>query len=443
MVKANLKIIEVLQSFLNTVVEDPEIRTLFTVSPSDFSRDRKLPLKKLVGMLINLPKRSLSIELQSFFENLNESNLCCTKGAFSLQRTKLKPVFFKVWNDLLVKSYYYFYGDAVKRWEGFRLLAVDGSNFSLMNKPKVLDFYGSAENQFGGVPMGRVLQIHDVLNDLTIWGDMFPRKFSENAIINDHISFLPADSLTLFDRAYPSYSLIYLLENQEIPRHFLMRCKTTFSNEVKEFVTSKKNNLITTIYPSLESIKALKAQGYIVTKETGVEIRMIKVILPDGQIEVLLTNLFDDKIFTLKKMSALYFMRWKIETAYSKQKNQMQMEIFSGHRVVCIEQDYASSLFVANLQRIIEKQCEQDVSKIAKSRHYAYKINRNISWASLKNRILKLFIQANDTFTTLMELQFLFVKNIEPVRPNRQIPRPLPKRKRGKYQTFTNYRRAI
>ena len=167
------------------------------------------------------------------------------------------------------------------------------------------------------------------------------------------------------------------------------------------------------------------------------------MILPDGQIEVLLTNLFDDKIFTLKKMSALYFMRWKIETAYSKQKNQMQMEIFSGHRVVCIEQDYASSLFVANLQRIIEKQCEQDVSKIAKSRHYAYKINRNISWASLKNRILKLFIQANDTFTTLMELQFLFVKNIEPVRPNRQIPRPLPKRKRGKYQTFTNYRRAI
>lgn len=40
-------------------------------------------------------------------------------------------------------------------------------------------------------------------------------------------------------------------------------------------------------------------------------------------------------------------MRWKIEITYSKQKNQLQMEIFSGHRVVCIEQDYAAGLFVA------------------------------------------------------------------------------------------------
>ena len=375
MVKANLKILEGLQSFLNRVVEDPEIRVLFTVSPSDFSRNRKLPLKKVVGMVINLPKRSLSIELQSFFDNLNESNVCCTKGAFSLQRTKLKPVFFKAWNNFLVKSYYHFYGDAVKRWEGFRLLAVDGSNCSLPGKAEVLDYYGSADNQFDKVPMGRVMQIHDVLNDVTIWGDLFPRELSENAIINHHIELLPTDSLTLFDRAYPSYTLMYLLENQEIRRHFVMRCKTTFSNAVKEFISSEQNDLITTIYPSLESIQALRTHGYIVTKETGVEIRMIKVKLPNGQIEVLLTNLFDDKIFTVEKMSKLYFMRWKIEIAYSKQKNQMQMEIFSGHRVVCIEQDYAAGLFVANLQSIIEKQCEQEVSKIAESRQYAYKIN--------------------------------------------------------------------
>jgi hypothetical protein len=118
------------------------------------------------------------------------------------------------------------------------------------------------------------------------------------------------------------------------------------------------------------------------------------------------------------------------------------MEIFSGHRVVCIEQDYAAGLFVANLQSIIEKQCDQEVKEISASRCYEYKINRNVSWASLKN-ILKLFIQSNNSFEILMELQHLFIKNIEPIRPGRHPPRPLPKRKRGKYQTFTNYRRAI
>ena len=443
MVNTNVKIIEALKSFLNTVIEDPEIRALFTTRPSDFSRNRKLPLTKIIGMLINLPKRSLSIELQSFFESLEQPGFCCTKGAFSLQRPKLKPIFFKVWNDFLVLEFYNFYGNDVKRWEGFRLLAVDGSNISVMNVPEVLKYFGSADNQFGGVPMARGMQIHDVLNDLTIWGDIFPRSYSENAIIANHIRHLPEDSLTLFDRGYPSYSLIYLLANEESPRHFLMRCKTTFSNEIKSFVTSNKTDLITTIYPSLESIERLKEHGYIVTKKTGIKIRLLKVVLPDGEIEVLLTDLYDNKIFTLKKISNLYFMRWKIETTYGKQKNQLQIEIFSGHRVVCIEQDYAASLFVANLQSIIEKQCEQEVKEISASRYYEYKINRNISWASLKNRILKLFIQSNNSFEILMELQNLFVKNIEPVRPGRHSPRALSKRKRGKYQTFTNYRRAI
>ena len=443
MVNANVKIIEVLQSFLNSVVEDPEIRSLFSSKPTDFTRARKLPLKKLAGMLINLPKRSLSIELEQFFETLDESHFCCTKAAFSLQRTKLRPIFFKVWNDFLIKSFYIFYDDNVKRWEGFRVLAVDGSNVSVMNVPEVVKHFGSADNQYGGVPMARVMEIHDVLNNMTIWGDIFPRKISENAIIAAHIHHLPPDSITLFDRGFPSYHLIYLLANEETPRHFVMRVKVTFSNMVKDFVASRKKNLITTIYPSLDSIVELRMHHYIVTKETGIKIRMVKVELPDGEIEVLLTNLFDKKIFTLKKMSKLYFMRWKIETTYNKQKNQMQMEIFSGHRVVCIEQDYAAGLFVANLQSIIEKQCEQVVKVMATSRRREYKINQNISWAHLKNRILKLFIQSNNSFTIFVELQHLFVKNIEPVRPGRHVPRTLTKRKRGKYQTFTNYRKAV
>jgi hypothetical protein len=31
---------------------------------------------------------------------------------------------------------------------------------------------------------------------------------------------------------------MYLLLNEESPRHFLMRCKTTFSSEVKKFIGS-------------------------------------------------------------------------------------------------------------------------------------------------------------------------------------------------------------
>ena len=47
MVEANLKIIEELKFFLDTVSDDPDIRKLVTQSEGDFSRDRKLPMESI------------------------------------------------------------------------------------------------------------------------------------------------------------------------------------------------------------------------------------------------------------------------------------------------------------------------------------------------------------------------------------------------------------
>src|SRR5450432_1569005 len=121
MVEANVKIIEELKYFLETVSNEPKIRKLVTQCESDFTRDRKLTLERVVGIIINMPKRSLSIEIQEFFESLEKDLEPSTKGAFSLQRTKLKADFFAVWNQWLVASFYHYYGDKVNLWRGFRL----------------------------------------------------------------------------------------------------------------------------------------------------------------------------------------------------------------------------------------------------------------------------------------------------------------------------------
>lgn len=54
MVEANVKTIEELKSFLDTVAADAEIRRLVTQADSDLSRNRKLPLQRLVALIINL-----------------------------------------------------------------------------------------------------------------------------------------------------------------------------------------------------------------------------------------------------------------------------------------------------------------------------------------------------------------------------------------------------
>lgn len=443
MVSVNVKIIDELKTFLDIVSEDPSIRILFTNHSSDFSRERKLPLKKIVGILINLPKRSLSIEIQEFFDALQQSEQSCSKGAFSLQRVKLQPEFFQLWNKWLVDLYYHYYGSHLKLWKGFRLLAVDGSIFYLINKKEVIEYFGTQENQYCNVPMSRVMQIHDVLNDITIWGDIYPLKNGEQTIMYQQVDKLPLNSVTLFDRGFPSYTLLFLMNNQESQRHFVMRCKAGFNNESNVFAKSKKNSKTLFLYPGNDAIVQLKVHGYIVNKQTSVKVRMVKVRLSTGETEILLTNLFDEKKYTRQSLKELYAMRWQIETTYSKQKNQMQMEIFSGHRVICIKQDFAAALFVANLQSLIEKQCEQHIQQLNQKRVYNYKINRNVSWAALKHSIVKLFLE-NDSDYILRNLQSRFQQNTEPIRPDRHYKRIVKIRKtKGKYHPLTNYKRAI
>ncbi len=391
MVEANIKIIEELKFFLASISSDPELRKLVSESENDFSRDRKLPLQRIAGIIINMPKRSLSIELQEFFDSLGNGLQGCTKGAFSLQRSKLKPLFFKVWNKWLVDNFYHYYAHRVKRWRDFRLQAVDGSTVYLLNKAEIINHFGTRNNQHVSVPMARVVQVYDILNDITLWGEMYPIKKSEPAIIASQVPQLVSDSLTLFDRGFAGYGLMYLMMHEETPRHFIMRCKTTFNKEVIEFTRSGKRSRIVELKPCYKSIVMLKQNGYIVTAGTAIKVRMVQINLPNGEQEILLTNLYNEKLYSIGDLKYLYGLRWGIETMYNQQKNQLQIEQFSGHRVICIQQDYTASLFVANLQSLIEKQCEDYLQGINLRHKHRYRVNRNVSWASLKHTIVQLF----------------------------------------------------
>ena len=70
----------------------------------------------------------------------------------------------------------------------------------------------------------------------------------------------------------------------------------------------------------------------------------------------------------MPKLTAMGLKSWGIETSFGKQKNQLQLEQFSGHRIICMQQDYAASLLVANLQSLIEKQSEDFLDQVNQRR---------------------------------------------------------------------------
>lgn len=442
MVEANLKIISELKLVLAEVSNNEAVKSLFVNSAESFTRDRKLTIQKLVGILINMPKRSLSIELKEFFDILDDHKLA-TKGAFSLQRSKLLPEFFQVWNSWLVDSFYRHYGKKIKRWKGFRVLAADGSTENLLNKKDVIDFFGTWNNQHFNTPMARIMQIYDVLNDITIFSNLYPIKMGEKTIMNNRVDTLYSDSITLFDRGFPSYELMYLMINSEKPKHFVIRCKADFNAEVKQFKRSRKKDKTIQLKATSIAIANLREKGFVITKQTEMKVRMVKIKLTSGETEILLTNLYNEQLYTIDDLYYLYGMRWTIETSYGMQKNQQQIEQFSGHRVICIQQDFHASVFVANLQSLINKQCEDYLQRTNLNRKYNHKINRNISWGILKNNIVKLFF-SNEPLDILVKLQRIFERYTEPIRPDRKYKRTaMVKFRRGKYRTLTNYKRAI
>jgi hypothetical protein len=443
MVEANIKIIEELKEFLKIINTDSDLRKLFTNKATDFTRNRKLTYNRTVFLIINMLKKSLSIEIQNFFENCISENLNCTKSALSIQRKKLKPLFFEVWNRLLVDCFYNYYGDKVKKWNGFILIAVDGSTINLVDKEEVKNYFGTHGNHLREVPMAGIMKFYDVLNRITVFSKIHPIKVGEKSVVAQHIESIPENSLSIYDRGFASFSLMYLLIHQEKTKHFVMRCKESFNKEVIDFMLSTDEDKIINLGPNYRAIHKMKEYGYTVFLHTTIRIRMIKVVLETGKTEVLLTNLCDQEKYKREIFKTLYFMRWKIETSYNQDKNVLQLGEFSGHSLWSIEQDFYAATFVSNLQSIIEKQCESYLKNKNKIRKHDYQINRTLSIGSMKNKITALFL-TKEPKIVLLELQNLFERHLEPIRLNRNYERRKSKiRQTGKYKPLTNYKRVV
>lgn len=440
---ANLKIINDLKNFISESATQAELRELFTTSKSDFSRERKLGFERLVLLLINFFRKSYSLEIAEFYNWIELGEFTVSKSAFCQQRMKIKSLFFACLNEILVQSFYEHYGKGIKRWHGMRLIAIDGSTAYLINNEDVIKHFGTQSNQSKEVPMGQILSAFDVLNEITIRADMYPAKTSEQRMAQHWLSHYERDMLLIYDRGYPGFISIFLHQNKEQPQPFLMRCPIKFTHEIRAFVNSNDNEAVVSFRANKYSSEELYKQGFIVPAGSTIDVRLIKVILDDGTIEVLVTNLFNSQEYPYGIFKELYFKRWGIETKYDIVKNQLQLEAFSGQRVTTIMQDFYVTFFLSNLQQIIARSCEKKIVLIARKRKHRYRVNKNIAFGLMKNRIVDLFMIHNPD-KILHSLQELFLRHLEPVRPNRKYPH-LRKamRMRGKYQALTNYKRAI
>jgi hypothetical protein len=442
MLSANLKIISTLKEFLTTVSNQTCYKNLYKNAETDFTRTRKLPFEKLVLLIIQLCKKTLSVEIEKFFEGIN-SSLSCSVSALSLQRMKLNPSFFYSWNMVLWMNFYIEYGKNVKRWRGFRVLGCDGSNISLVNKPDLQKYFGGQSNQSSSYVQAKTFYIFDVLNKMSLFPQIAPYRYGELNMAYDFIEHacIEEDMLLIFDRNFSNYKIAALLQFKEKEIKYVIRVKDNL-NFSKQFVRSNKKSAVIEIFPSPASIDGLKECGYIVQKYTPIKVRLIRVELSSGNIEVLMTNLWEEEGYATNEFKMLYSMRWGVESNIGFQKNILQLESLSGLTPTSVMQDFYATVFVSNLHFLLIKQAQETLDNTMVDAKYPMQVNNNKAFGKIKANLIKLFISENPS-EILKTLYNYFIRAPLPIRKNRSFPRirknPMTK---SKYRTFTNFKPA-
>jgi Transposase DDE domain. len=439
MYDTNLWIIDELFSKLEELRKNKKYFTKAT----DFTRDCVFKFEVLFSIISNLPRRSLSIEITEainvFNEILNEKKEG-TKSGFCKARKKIKHELFKYISQYLVALFYVDKNaKRIKRWKGFILVGIDGSLMDLVDTPDVKEFFGAGKNQFNYQVQGRVMLAFDVLNKQIIKSTLENCHKSEIEIAKDWVATIGTDNLCIYDRLFPSLSLLFLHDNNKVP--YVMRCKLGFNNYVKAFMKSNKNEMIQEWEITTAIRRELEERGVKIKRGAKIKVRLIKLILSTGEVEILLTSLLDKKNYPRKLFKELYFKRWGVETQFGFLKNTLQLELISGRSVESILQDFYGTIIRSNIQSLIELDCAKKVKKKGATRKLDYQINHSIAAGMMKAKMPQLLFGENRK-AIFEELILLFVKHLEPIRNDRQLPRiKKSNKKSGKYRPLKNYKK--
>lgn len=433
----NVQIIAELKVFLQKASTTPE---KYCYHRGAFSRTRKLPFEVVVLFITNLIKKSLAIELDHFFTFLDKKTIP-TKGAFSQARYKLKALFFQDWNQCLLSQWIALKDDRMKYWKGFQLCAMDGTTALLPNRPAIMNEFGNHLNQAGSFALAQVMICYDVLNGFCLKSKIASAHADELSTALKWVKHLPKNALTLYDRGYASFALIYL--HTHLRQDFLLRCQVGFNKIVCEFVNSGRQTAIVTFAATPVSQKRLQMLGLPCDSSAVISVRLVSVQLPTGETEVLITSLLDKQQFPTACFGQLYCFRWAVETYYDRLKNQLQLEVFTGHKPQAIHQEFYAMIFLTNLQALLVEDCQDELAEANQHRKYDHQINYNVALGLMKDQIVTVFVKENIT-EIYRQLKGKFLRHTEAIRPNRSYPRDKRRNKRrGKYQTWHNYRRAM
>ncbi len=127
------------------------------------------------------------------------------------------------------------------------------------------------------------------------------------------------------------------------------------------------------------AVDAIDREGFFTVAHEGqnFRIRVIKVTLPSGEVETLLTNLAE-KLLPVREAAELYFKRWGIETAFDTLKSKLQLENFSGKTEASVKQDFFASIYLMGFAEICAAESTRAIENADREKMLKYPRKSNL-----------------------------------------------------------------
>lgn len=422
-----------MKSSYNRIVEVFEklklqkMKEIGRLTPNAFTRKRKLPFEDLSLCILNKKGLTLNMELENFFDKKNDFENTISKQDFSKQRKNLNPELFKFMNKEYITSFYN--ETKYKTFHGYILLAIDGSVMELPNTDDLKKIYGGITDKNNNVIVTRTQSsgVYDCLNKIMIDSIIAPYKTSELSLAKENIKetlefFKNRKILLIFDRGYPSIEFIYYLNKLGVK--YLFRIKNqAYTTEKRQMKSDDEILDLKVTCGRIQHTTDENLQEEIRQQNSIKDIRITKIVLDDGTIEELVSNLSISEV-PYEEMKSLYYCRWNIELSYDVLKNKLYIENFSGYNQIAIEQDFYAQILLYNMLEDMKQDAESQLTKNGDLK-YEYKINMNSLVGLFKLKMIEIAIEDDDVkreklyMTLLSKMQ----RYLTPIKPNRSFSR--------------------
>lgn len=400
------------------VAESDEIKNQAKLKPSYFTRERKMSFSGLVYFILQPGRESTQLGLNRFFRKLGVKT-SMTEQAFSKARGHFSHLPFETMVRVTTQEQYSGKCE-IRKWHGKNLFAIDGTTLALPDKPSLCKAFGASGRKKDSAT-ANVSILYDLENDWIADAEISPYPTSEKKSAENHIKRLVelginSESVIIFDRGYPETKLIEQLQAQGIG--FLMRCRRKFNVVIDE----------------------TDSLDFTFLFHHSVSLRVVRVILPTGETEVLISNLFD---VPYEDFLSLYFKRWPIETKYDILKNKLELGNFSGYSPNAILQDFWACIHLANIVATAKAEANELVQSRQENAENIYQYVPNTAQlvGSLKDYFIEVcFLPRKKQRDAALDRMMIEISRaVSPIRPGRSFWRnPWPRKAKFCFNAKSN-----